>query len=212
MIRGFVEAIAANGVTGWACADDAPTVRLAVRVRVGDRELGHTEAKIPRPDLRGHWNDNDGAHGFTLSFAGALELSQLADVRVDVARPGSEMWDALPLYVQRQPMTEGTVAAAMGQAFERMKDTVERMEVAVRRAEDAARRAEDAARRAKPSSEAGRDFPSSGRTIPTARTPPAKTVIRCSSSGRHDRVPAPCAWRWCAGPGIGVSTRAICSI
>ena len=70
MIRGFVEAATPDLIQGWAFDDDDPAIRLTVRVRLGDAEVGQTTASAARPDLRERWNDNDGNHGFALEPPG----------------------------------------------------------------------------------------------------------------------------------------------
>jgi|SRR6516162_7911118 hypothetical protein len=111
MIQGFLESAAPDLIQGWAFDDEAPTVRLVVRARRGVTELGHAEASASRPDLRGKWGDNDGNHGFTFEIAPSLTRQQVAEITIEVARPGAAEWHPLPRYVKSDAVITDAIAA-----------------------------------------------------------------------------------------------------
>lgn len=94
-MRGYVEAIGATAIQGWAWSPIEPEARLTVVLRDGDAVLQSVLADRPRPDLARN-GVGDGAHAFTLELdaghaarAGELEV-------VAIAPDGSELVLAAP--------------------------------------------------------------------------------------------------------------------
>ena len=95
MIRGVLGRVARDRVYGWAFDDNDPTIRLTVRVRLGTHELGRSEANLPRADLQGLWDGNDGVHGFAVPLAASVTERQLTQLTAEAVRPGSAKWRPL---------------------------------------------------------------------------------------------------------------------
>ena len=76
-IKGFVEVVGSNAISGW-CVDDASTGHVDVEVRVGSVTLGSVHADIPRP--------GGVAHGFRFPLSAQLFrlLPDGAEVEVTV--------------------------------------------------------------------------------------------------------------------------------
>jgi hypothetical protein len=96
VIRGVLGRVAGDRINGWAFDDRNPDSRLTVRVRLGKRELGRTEASIPRTDLQKLSGAKEPAHGYKLAVPLSLTESERAELVVEAARPGGKTWRELP--------------------------------------------------------------------------------------------------------------------
>ena len=127
MIHGYLEMATPNLIQGWAFDDEVPTVRLVVRAHLCDTEFAQAEASVSRPDLRGKWGDNDGNHGFIVETAPPLSAQGVADITVQVARPGTAVWHPLPRYLGSETVIRDAVAAITGAVTASLQNAVRRL-------------------------------------------------------------------------------------
>jgi hypothetical protein len=120
MIRGVLGRIGGERITGWAFDSRNPSVRLEIRARLGEREFGRTEASIPRQNLRKLSGDKDAAHGYMLSLPSSLTASELAELVVEAASPGTDEWQELPRHLPdpisgERPPTPASLPSAVSE-------------------------------------------------------------------------------------------------
>ena len=84
-IVGYVEAVTADRLLGWAWAPATPELRAAVEVRLGDEIVAQSVADLPRPDLASN-GIGDGRHAFEIAIPTSAR-SRAAELRV-FARAG----------------------------------------------------------------------------------------------------------------------------
>jgi hypothetical protein len=66
-VVGYVEAVTADRLLGWAWAPASPDLRAAIEVRLGEEIVAHTVADLPRPDLATN-GIGDGRHAFEVAI------------------------------------------------------------------------------------------------------------------------------------------------
>lgn len=86
MIQGFVEAIRAFQVRGWAVDADHPEEAIQVELVLGGKSLGHWPANVFRDDMRRKWK-NDGRNGFIINLDERLPDSAFTDLVVRAKGP-----------------------------------------------------------------------------------------------------------------------------
>ncbi|HEY4041033.1 MAG TPA: hypothetical protein VGM32_04210 [Rhodopila sp.] len=84
-VSGYVEAMTATAVLGWAWAP-GQTCKLSIELHLGDEIVAETIADRPRTDLA-QGGVGDGSHAFELSVPEGLR-NRLADVQVVARGPG----------------------------------------------------------------------------------------------------------------------------
>ena len=99
MTIGYVEALRAFQVRGWAFAREAPERRLEVELRVGESLVGAAIADQPRDDLRDA-GIGDGAHGFVINVNILLPLDTPEAFRVNVVGESAALPFSSPLHVE----------------------------------------------------------------------------------------------------------------
>jgi hypothetical protein len=100
MIKGFVESLPVDAqgetrVVGWVCDTEDHSHNLEVRVRIGDRIIGHGIADRDRPELRTH-GLSDGHSGFVVSLGGWLSDADQNQLKIEAKRQDAEDWVELP--------------------------------------------------------------------------------------------------------------------
>jgi hypothetical protein len=87
-LAGYVEAVTADRVLGWAWSPGTPAVRAAVELRLGDAVVARAVADRPRPDLASS-GVGDGCHAFELAIPEA-HRGRSAELRVFAATGDGE--------------------------------------------------------------------------------------------------------------------------
>ena len=98
-IAGYVEAVTADRVLGWAWGPRQPGVRVAVELRLGSEVVAHAVADQPRADLASS-GVGDGNHAFALTIPDAYR-TRAAELSV-LARAG----DGEPVLIGTPPAAE----------------------------------------------------------------------------------------------------------
>ena len=80
-VRGNVDHITANAISGWAYDPDDPQP-VQVRALLNGKAIGTAVAREPRPDV-GHVLNTDGLHGFTIRLAAPLADGERNAVKVE---------------------------------------------------------------------------------------------------------------------------------
>lgn len=105
---GFVEALRAFQVRGWAFDHDEPARRLEVELRLSGSLIGAAVADQPREDLRDA-GMGDGAHGFIINVNTVLPTESPGSFRVNVVGESNALPFASPLHVETSTRTESGV-------------------------------------------------------------------------------------------------------
>ncbi len=87
-VVGFVEAVTAARVLGWAWAPRSPADPVSVELRLGDDVVADTVADLPREDLARN-GVGDGRHAFDLPVPEA-HRTRTAELTVHARLPGGE--------------------------------------------------------------------------------------------------------------------------
>ena len=99
-IVGYVEALTADRLLGWAWAPTTPETRVVIELRSGDTVIAKTVANLARADLAAN-GVGDGRHAFDVEIPDAFR-SRTAELRV-FARAGDN--EAMP--IGAPPAAEG---------------------------------------------------------------------------------------------------------
>ena len=99
VVAGYVEAVTADRMLGWAWGPRAPGLRAIVELRLGQEVVASTVAEQPRPDLASS-GIGDGNHAFELVIPATLQ-GRAAELSV-WARAG----DADPVRIGAPPAAE----------------------------------------------------------------------------------------------------------
>jgi len=88
-VAGFVEAITADQVLGWAWDSGSPETRLAIELRLDGAVVAEGRADRPRSDLARH-GIGDGAHAFAIDLSEAARAHAASVIVVARGVDGAE--------------------------------------------------------------------------------------------------------------------------
>lgn len=99
-VVGYVEAVTADRILGWAWTPAAPELRTTIELRLGDTVVAHTVADLPRADLASN-GIGDGRHAYEIAIPSEIR-PRAAELRV-FARAG----DAAAVPIGATPAADG---------------------------------------------------------------------------------------------------------